>query len=221
MKSTQTGLLDRRMIRQLHVLARLSLLLAVPLVGCDRKAGVTGNGQPDSKIIVNGSAGGPVEIKTSAAEFRILSSGYVQAFLMHDGAGSSLDDPGMKSGATSDTLVSAEREIRDFALDLEHAKISGASGRLGGQGKRIEFAGKSSGLPGIEKTLAIEVYDSFPSLALMSTSYRNIGNREIVLDQVTTQQHMLNASLGDPKARPYAMWSFHGSSEAWGKDDVA
>ena len=34
------------------------------------------------------------------------------------------------------------------------------------------------------------------------------------------QQHRFSASLVDKKAQPYDMWSFHGSSYDWGKDDV-
>ncbi len=40
------------------------------------------------------------------------------------------------------------------------------------------------------------------------------------IDRVVEQQHRFNASLADKKAQPYDMWSFHGSSYDWGKDDV-
>jgi alpha-galactosidase len=220
MKLAQAWRRNPQMVRRLHSVAGLLLLASIPLVACSRKPAVTGNGRPDSTIGVTTSANGPLLIKTSAAEFRILPTGYVQASLWRDGVRLSLDDPRAEPGATADTLVSSGKEIRDFVLDLEQAKVGGVSGRLGLEGKRIELSGKSSLSPGIEKTLFIEVYDKFPALALVSTSYKNVGNSEVMLDRVSTQEHVLNASLSDTKAPPYAMWSFHGSSEAWGKDDV-
>lgn len=218
-KLAQPWRLDPRILRQLRFLVPL-FLLVIALVGCTRKPGEAGSVHPTSKTSVSGGGAGPLAIKTSAAEFRILPSGYVQASLMRDGTALSLDDPDASAGATSDAVISGGREIRDFVLDLAHAKVTAASDRLGAEGKRIELAGQSASLPGVEKTLAIEVYDNFPALALVSTSYKNVGASEIVLDQVSTQEHVLNASLSNPKAPPYAMWSFHGSSEAWGKDDV-
>ncbi len=170
-----------------------------------------------SGIFVATDSGLPILVRTTAAEFRLLPSGYLQATLLRDGQSLTLDDPGMASG---DSVLTAGREIRDFVLDLKHAKVSDASGRLGARGKRIEVAGKSQSLPALEKTVIVEVYDDFPNLALTSVSYKNTGTSDIDIERVITQQHMLNASLSDPQSEPYSMWSFHGSSEAWGKDDV-
>ena len=48
-------------------------------------------------------------------------------------------------------------------MDLDHARIGEASGRLGATGKRIEVSGKSASLPAIERTVVIEVYEQlFP-----------------------------------------------------------
>jgi len=159
-------------------------------------------------------------VRTSAAEFQVTASGYLQAKLLQNGQALTLDDPTAEANAGADYVVSGGTEIRDFVLDLEHARIADASGRLGAKGKRIEISGRSQSVAGLEKTLLMEVYDDFPSLALTSTSYKNTGTSDITLDRVVTQQHVLNASQSDPKVAPYAMWSFQGSSEAWGKDDV-
>jgi alpha-galactosidase len=219
MKSFQASPHYSRISCRLQFLVCLFLTVSIPLIGCGRKPAATGNIQPESQITFATTAGGPLVIKTSAAEFRVLPTGYLQASLVRDGASLTLDDP-QEPGATADTVVMGGMEVRDFILDLEHTKVTDASGRLGAQGKRVEISGKSVSSPAIEKTLMIEVYDKFPGLALVSTSYKNTGSSEIVLDRVSTQQHVLNASLSDPKVAPYAMWSFHGSSEAWGKDDV-
>jgi alpha-galactosidase len=167
-----------------------------------------------SAILVTVHPGGPMVIKTASAEFDLLPTGYLEAYLVKDGRRLTLDEPGTEG----ETLVSGNDEIRDFVLDFEHARISDAQGKLGALGKRIEVVGRSPS--GIEKTLAVEVYDDFPTLALETTAYKNVGQAELKLDQVVVQPHRLNASLLDPKAQPNELWSFQGSSYEWGKDDV-
>ena len=103
--------------------------------------------------------------------------------------------------------------------DLGHAQIQSANGKLGSLGKRVEVQGHSSST-GLDELLTVEVYDDFPSLALLSASYKNSGEKEIVLDKVALQNHTLNASLADSNAKSHEMWAFFGSSIRWGKDDV-
>lgn len=157
-------------------------------------------------------------VETTAAHFRLLPSGYLQASLLRGGQEWTLDDPA--ANTSTDFAVIAGKETNEFVLDLDHAKVSAASGRLGGKGKRIEVSGNSSSSPTLEKHVIVEFYDDFPNIALTTVSYKNLGSAEILLDRVVMQQHVLNASLQDSTVPPYAMWSFHGSSEAWGKDDV-
>jgi len=64
------------------------------------------------------------------------------------------------------------------------------------------------------------VYDDFPNMALVASTYKNSGTADFQLEQVLMQQHRFNAKQVDAKARPYDMWSFQGSSYDWGKDDV-
>jgi len=195
-----------------------TLVVLSLISSCNREQSV-GIHQEPSAIQVRVNSGSVIVIETAAAEFRLFPYGYLQASLVRDGKTLTLDDP--RSGsATADLVTVNGREIADFVLDLDHAKVSDASGRLGARGKRIDVSGASSSLPGLQKTLTVEIYDDFPTLALTSVSYKNTGSADTVIDRVTTQQHVFNASLSDPKAQPYAMWSFHGSSEAWGRDDV-
>src|SRR6202041_2177828 len=56
--------------------------------------------------------------------------------------------------------------------------------------------------------------------ALISSSIRNTGAHDISLDQVGLDRHRLNAALADAKCAPNQMWSFHGASIRWGKDNV-
>ena len=199
-------------------LATLSFALLVATVGCNHTK--TSPVLEQESAITASTSPGALVLKTSKAEFQVLPSGYVQASFLRDGQKWTLDDPATGSTANADYPVVAAKEISDFVLDLGHAKVSPASGRLGTKGKRIEISGKSPSSPSLEKILVLETYDDLPNLALTTVSYKNTGNTDIAIDRVIMQQHILNASLQDRTVPPYAMWSFHGSSEAWGKDDV-
>ena len=159
-------------------------------------------------------------MNTPTAEFRILPSGYLRGYLKLNGRELTMDDPQGKGSNDPDYVVIDGKEIRDFGMDLAHAQIADATHRLGQLGKRIEIKGVSKSRPGIEKTVSVEFYDNFPSLALTTAAYKNAGATPATLETVTTQRHELNASLIDAAVRPFAMWSFHGSSEKWGKDNV-
>jgi len=131
-----------------------------------------------------------------------------------------MDDPPGQGSNDPDSVVVDGKEIRDFELDLAHAQIADATHRLGQLGKRVDIKGASKSRPGIQKTVSVEVYDNFPSLALTTAAYKNASGTPAALETATTQRHELNASLIDRTVSPFAMWSFHGSSEKWGKDNV-
>ncbi|MEJ2010018.1 MAG: alpha-galactosidase [Acidobacteriota bacterium] len=175
-----------------------------------------------SQIIVTVNRGGPATIRTATAEFQILPSGYVQAFLLKDSKRFTLDDPGSAALESANAVVVAGRQITDFALDFGHVKVSAARGKVGAQGKRVEITGRSKAADGeaIEETLVFEAYDDSPSVLVTSASYRNLGKKPLALDKVVANCHRLNASLSDPNVPPYRLWSFYGSSEKWGQDDI-
>lgn len=198
----------------------LALLLSASLVSCNRPRSQRSSTEANSAISVTVTSAGPIVIKTPAVEFQLCAAGYLQANLLREGQVSTLDDAQADPKSSADSVTSSGKEIYDFVLDLANARITAPSGRLGPKGRRLEISGKSQSLPTLEKTLVIEVYDDLPNLAFTSTSYKNLGTSEIPIERVVTQQHILNASLSDQRAAPFAMWSFHGSSEAWGKDDV-
>lgn len=194
----------------------------VALVGCREISSPPAQEAPPSAVAVTVNPGGPVVLRTPTAEFDVLPSGYIQAFLVKDGKRLTLDDPEIGPAGSGDDLSAAGKEIRDFAFDFDRVKVTDAQGKIGARGKRVEITARSSGqgAPRVEKKLAVEVYDDFPNLALTTVVYKNVGSTELKLNQVVAQRHRLNASLPDPKAPPYQLWSFHGSSTKWGKDDV-
>jgi alpha-galactosidase len=194
------------------------VLLLLP-VGCKQKAAQPVAVQvPQTSAIRVQIASDGIHVQTSAAEFVLTASGYLKAGLQSGGQVQTLDEPGSEAGQGV-SQAKGKKMAEDFALDLAHAVVAEASGKLGRLGKRIEVAGNSAET-GLEEKLMLEVYDDFPSLALLSASFRNSTQKDVEIESVTLQRHRLNASLADAGALPYQMWSFHGSSLKWGKDDV-
>lgn len=192
----------------------LTLVAAIG-VSCTRSAPVASKPEAAlSAIQVTMKSRSPLVLTTSSAEFQVSPSGTVQSFLLKNGAKLSLDT----SPADANYLVQGGKEIH-FALDVDHAKVSEASGKLG-RGKRVEITGRpqDSNAPNLELTLAVEAYDDFPNLLLTSAQYKNAGSADVRIDRVVEQQHVFNAHLApDP---PYDMWSFQGSSYDWGKNII-
>src|SRR3984885_11141473 len=172
--------------------------------GCGKQATVsTPPAQaPESEMKVTASATG-VLVDSPAAEFSIAPSGYVAASLVSDGRKLSLDDA---AGASGVALTAAAKELPDVVFDVAHPQISAPHGRLGTRGKRIELRGKNSAAE-LEETLVVEVYDEFPSVALVSVSIRNSGKNEVKLDAIELDRVRFNASLPDPAVAPNDMWS--------------
>jgi alpha-galactosidase len=198
------------------VLLALLAVTTITLVGCNKRAN-TKNVIDISRIRVV-SDNSSVVLTTSSAEFQFLQNGYLRASLLRDGARSTLDDS--QPGADSEYLESGGKQIRDFQFDLSRVAISDVSGGPSAHGKRVEIVGKSASIPNLQKTISLEAYDELPNVVVTGVTYKNTGTTVVSLDQAVSQSHVLNAANSEPNAASYSMWSFHGSSEAWGKDDV-
>jgi alpha-galactosidase len=171
--------------------------------------------KPTSTVAVEPQTDG-IHLKTGQAEFVLTATGSLSGHFKNGEQWLTLDEAAPGSGIVG---TSGKQVVNDFVRDLEHAQIQPANGKLGTLGKRVEVKGHSSST-GLDEILTVEVYDDFPSLALLSATYKNSGEKEIALDSVTLQNHSLNASLADTSAKPHEMWAFFGSSIRWGKDDV-
>lgn len=197
----------------------LLALVMVSALGCQRSAQKPA--QPAemlSTIKVEVQPGGPAIFTTNSAEFRILSSGQVEAWFTQNGKKLTLDDSTGGWQAGSDYVIQDGKPIA-FTPDFTQARVVEASGKLG-RGKRVEIPASSSVAPGILSTLIFEAYDDFPNLLLSSAEYKNTSGADFMIDRAVDQRHQFNAKLADPNAQPYDMWSFQGSSYDWGKDDV-
>jgi alpha-galactosidase len=186
--------------------------------GCSGKDPL-GHGQiqqaPSSSVRVTAAPDG-LRIETSAAEFMLLPNGYLTASLLAKGENRTLDDPDRTPGQV---VTLAGRRVSDFSFDVRNARVSDAQGKLGKAGKHIEVRAGSAGLT-LEETLAVDVYDDFPGLAVVSGDFRNTGQNDLVLDAVELERHRLNAALVDARAAHHQMWMFAGASLKWGKDEI-
>jgi alpha-galactosidase len=154
-----------------------------------------------------------IVLRTSRAEFRLLPSGEIAGALVAGDRRVSLQAP----GAPGDSVEVADAPPAAIALDLGNAVVTDFEGSLG-RGKRIEATGQ--GANGLRRTLVVAVIEDFPSLALSTVTYRNDGPRPLALARVVQQAHRLSASLVDPRAAPFAMWSFQGGAAEWGEDEI-
>jgi len=154
-----------------------------------------------------------IVLRTSAAEFRLLPSGELTGALVARERRLSLQS----AESPGDTVAVAGGPASAIAVDLAKATVTDVEGSLG-KGKRVEATGQ--GENGLRKTLVVAVFDDFPNLALSTVTYRNDGTRPLAVGKVVQQAHRLSASLVDPKAAPFAMWSFHGGSAEWGEDEM-
>jgi len=169
-----------------------------------------------STIQVKTQPDGTIRLITAKAQFEILPTGYIRGSLSTNGKSESLDDPADQIG---DTLVVAGAEIRDWTPATQGPVISDAQGKLGRLGKRIEL--KSTSITtNLERTVSVEVYDDLPSMIFSTCSYRNTDSQPVKFERAITQHHRFNAARNNSTMQSFKIWSFHGSSEAWGQDDV-
>src|SRR5262249_41096750 len=155
-----------------------------------------------------------VQLTSRSAEFALAGTGSLKGSLLHGNSKSTLEETGPGTQVTAGKKV-----VTDFVRDGAHAEIRNAEGKLGRAGKRVEVKGRSAST-GLEETLVLEMYEDFPSMALLSAIYKNASDHELRLDSISIQSHRLNAALLDGQAKPHEMYAFFGSSLKWGKEDV-
>jgi len=213
------------MIRSTLRIAVLGLGVVITglLGGCNRvqpkPAGKEPPSQP-SAIKVEVNPGGPLVITTRSAAFEVEPSGYIQASLLRGARRLTLDDPELGKPSDSDYLVQSGKDVH-FILDFDRAQVLESIGKLG-RGKHIEIPAHTLGSSqsSIQRTLTVEAFDEFPNLLLSTVDYKNTGSSDFVIDRLVEQKHRFSAAMVNPKAEPWDMWSYQGSSYDWGKDDV-
>jgi len=150
-------------------------------------------------------------VRTAVAEFRILPSGRLGACLLQGRRRFTLDEAAPPARASG--LIVGGKEVPDGAFAPADVKVLEAPGKLGARGKRVEIRARTNAAPRLERTLAVEIYEDFPAVAVVTSAYKNVGTEEWTLDQVSAMERRLAAAPG-------GIYSFHGSSGEWGKDDI-
>jgi alpha-galactosidase len=198
-------------MKRISILCLLLLLILMD-VGCNKSNSPASSAAPKtSNIRVETKAGGPIVLTTSAAEFDVMQSGAVQAYLLKNGSKVSLEG----QAPDANYLLQGTKAIR-FALDLDHASVNEASGKLGA-GKRVDIPAHSLESPDVQMTLHVEAYDDFPRLVLTSADYKNGGSSDFKIDRAVAQQHSFDSGVA---GKGYDMWTYQGASIDWGKDDI-
>jgi alpha-galactosidase len=200
-------------------LALIVLALAASQIPCQGRGSKPGDTQAESRIAIK-TANGSLTIVTPAAEFAVTPSGYIRCTLLRHESLLSLDEPPVTGAPGDEDIVVNGLPVGGFVLDLKHAAITHSEWGIGATGRRVEISGGSAQVPGLEKTLTLEVYDGFPNLILSSVAFKNLGSRPLKLGRVTTDFHRLDASRIDPKLAPFDLWSFQGASFVWGQDAI-
>jgi alpha-galactosidase len=194
-------------------------IAAIPMLvfaGCKKQETTTSIAKPaatESSIQVRSSANG-IEIASKSAVFVLLPNGNLQASRIDSSRRVTLDE-----SASPLEITIGKKHVADFSRDFAHVSIQNTSGKLGNLGKRVEVRGHSASTD-IDETLVVEAYDDFPSLALLSATYKNSSLHLLDLESVELQKHKLNAALADARVKPHELYAFFGSSLKWGKDDV-
>jgi alpha-galactosidase len=199
-------------------LEQAGIAFVAGLAACRKEPSAQNHAGTISSVTVGVNKGGPVVLQTESAEFHVLPSGYIQAFLRRQNGNLTLDEPASTRGATGGYLVSGGKQISDFVFDFGQSIITDAKGKIGPVGKHVEMPASSP--LGITKTLVVEVYDNFPNLAVVTETYRNMTAKDLPIDRVVANYRRLNASLIDPRVPPYKMWSFQGASYKWGENII-
>lgn len=167
-----------------------------------------------SAVEVSASSDG-VSVRTLTAEFFLTASGLLQASLRQGDATLTLD---AKSNGAAQIVTLAGKEYSSVVLETAKASVREATGKLGDLGKQIDVSGKVSGTD-LDETLTLEVYDSFPNLALLSIRLHNSGQKEVSLEKVVLQRHSF-ASPEQAGDAGHPLWTFEGASLDWGKDEI-
>jgi alpha-galactosidase len=194
----------------------MAAVMACAFAGCKQDETKPAPAAPQASAVVVDSQADGLHLKTPQAEFVLTAQGDLLAS-RKDGATTTTIDEASKNGGI--VVKGGSQAIGDFVRDLSHAEIREANGKLGKIGKHVEVKGHSA-TTGLDEVLTVEVYDDFPSLALLSASYKNSGGTDVALKNVELQKHRLSATLADSGAKAHEMWAFFGSSLKWGKDDV-
>jgi alpha-galactosidase len=107
------------------------------------------------------------------------------------------------SFSASETAIGADRTWSDFALTASHRE---PMSDVFGKGQRLLLTGESSSL---RKTVAVTIYDDFPSIAVLEVEYTNVGDRTLEIRGWSNNSYLIQAPQS---ASAPAFWSYQSGS---------
>ena len=110
----------------------LVIFLALAGTSCNKPAQTAAPTPRASAIKVETKSGGPIVLTTSKAEFQVLPSGAVQAYLLKNGGKLTLD-----AASHDSPHISQDGKTIHFTFDLDHATVTEASGSSCGTSPRL------------------------------------------------------------------------------------
>ena len=198
-----------RLLSTTLVLSFLFLVIA-PLSGCTQK----------QKSHFSYEKGGEIIFENGSIRLKFDHQMYENVYNQVTGISFDTDNANTLS-KPSHYLVVNGQEITDFSVDYDKISCSEVNTSFG-SGSRLILTGIAEGPDNcqIEKTLTVELYDSFPSVAMSRAAYRNLGSTELIVDQVYSECYRLDASADNSDLAPWQFWSLQGSSLQWGLDFI-
>jgi alpha-galactosidase len=135
-----------------------------------------------------------VSIKNDQIELRFDKNMYCKVFFKN----LSLNIVGSVSGNTFPThfIKINDSVLKDFTLINDSVKQQNINTEFG-SGKRLILNGNAETLSGItvRKKLMVELYDKYPTTAIMYAEYQNLSDIKIELQELVSDYFKLNASL--------------------------
>lgn len=124
------------------------------------------------------------------------------------------------SSGASHFLTVDGAEVSTFELDRSRVRFTRIATPFGA-GKRLTLSGVGRTAAGarVEKTLRVELYAAYPDTAIVTAAYRNVSSRSLSIDRDIAGALALDASTFNAREASHEVWSFHGSSIDWGKDE--
>ncbi len=170
----------------------------------------TGQDRPEAPAAV---------LRTSAAEFQVVRTGYVRASLIRNGETLTLDDPAEEAG---DRLWVNGALASTPEYGLQNVRRTEFRSGAGVQGQRLTVRARvmAAGLT-LDRILTVETRANLPNLAVITLRYANTSRRDVRIDRIEFGRHRFNAALAGPAARPFDAWTFQGASRKWGEGEVS
>jgi alpha-galactosidase len=120
----------------------------------------------------------------------------------------------IQTGTDPYTIIINGSAIRSFKLDRSGIEVKKLRNKYG-SGKRLTLTGLAEGPSGssIEKKLFIDLYNDYPTVALVNVLYKNVNaTKNLFIEKEITGSFDLDASLVNSESGKHDFWILQGGS---------